>query len=585
MKLLRRALATLLVTAVAVPVGATPAQAGHRLESVASTALSYTDLRTPFQTHTGGDAPVGAWRDQGGRLHVSEAYYRVDLAPYRDAHLFTATAWVSETAANDCAVPRSTELWLTEDADRPTFARQPRELVRHPYAGSAPACVSGYVAFDVTATLNDALAAGRTAVTFALRMPGGKQWQVPFGRRYDDVLHVNLDFNRPPGAPTGITAHGAPCGSVIGGAAPELTADVTDPDDNWLSGTFFVRDLGEPDAPAREFTVERAPARQLRRTLPAGTLAENRAYEVTARTDDGDATSPMSAPCRFETDFTPPPRPTVSSTDYPEDGGFPGTGGGDVAGSFTFTGSADVAEFEYRGAATAGRVPAVGGTATAVLKPGVEGPQSLEVWALDRAGNRSPARTYGFRVASTAPSVTATPYSAVAGTPREVLVTPSERIPGVVEYDHRLDGGAWTTIPAAPDGTVRFTVLTEAVNPHRVDVRGRTAAGVTTGVGSAYFVVDPGSTSVTSADFPEEQDAGAVGVPGVFELRTTNPAVAAFSFEVDGAAPVLAPATAGAASVTYTPTWSGFHMLVVRSLDAHGGQVVDDAYYFFSVAG
>ncbi|MEU4763929.1 hypothetical protein AB0H12_11775 [Actinosynnema sp. NPDC023794] len=293
-----------LIACAVVTAVAEPAQAGQHHAIAVSSARSYTDVREPLRNiTTGNDMPVGAWHDDLGRLHVSKAYYTVDLAQFRGAHVFSARAVFTETAAHDCAEPRSTELWLTDDADRPTYLRAPRELTRHVWTGTNTQCV-GYPSFDVAATLNQVIAEGRDKATFALRMPGARQWDVAHGRRFAKTVTISMYVNTPPATPKDITLQHAPCDSVVPVHSGWLRAQVTDPDGETFDGRFVVRDVARPDE-AREFrSVETASG--LMADLPEGTLADGHTYEVTAQADDGDAVSPMSEPCRFTVRLHPP---------------------------------------------------------------------------------------------------------------------------------------------------------------------------------------------------------------------------------------------------------------------------------------
>ncbi|WP_370949312.1 hypothetical protein AB5J62_17690 [Amycolatopsis sp. cg5] len=110
-------------------------------DTPASAAAVYTDISAPAKSFpaTGTDVPVGAWTDADHRYHSSKAYFTFDLRPFRGAKVSYAEAFATETAANDCAKPRATELWVTDAAAHPTWRDQPKERTGSPAPAPSPA--------------------------------------------------------------------------------------------------------------------------------------------------------------------------------------------------------------------------------------------------------------------------------------------------------------------------------------------------------------------------------------------------------------------------------------------------------------
>ncbi|MEU7526176.1 hypothetical protein AB0A74_10605 [Saccharothrix sp. NPDC042600] len=588
MSRLRRALGTLLVVGAALTTTTVPASANQQptYTRALRTSAVHTDLRAPHDTiPTNGDYPVGTWRDADGKLHNSKAYFTFDLSWYRGARLISAKAHVWERDAADCSRPRAVELWRTDVSEQPTYAHAPREIELIP-GRTSPEC-RGYSTWDLAKVFADTLAAGRTKVTVALRLSGARQWDVRDSRRFAD-LFAEVASNFAPGTPTDLRTHGTACGdTVLRRWDPAmLTATYTDADP-YHRGTprFVVQNVDRPED-RREFTGDSAFGGDIRGRLHP--LTDAQTYEWTVQVDDGLDLSPVSAPCRFTTDYTAPLAPVVSSTDYPENTPYPGVGGGHVPGTFTFEpdGATDVVAYtwEIQGAGRGEVAADEQGRATARIEPGNDGwTAELKVRAVDRAGNPGPERAYKFTVANTKPWGEVTPHYAVIGTPREVVLKESPHLPGIVGYTYRDGNRPPVTVVPDADGTARFTVPGDQPGPVLIMVSGVTAAGVRTAEVGVHYYVDPGQVSVAGVEYPEWGVGGDVGVPGTFEFSSTTPQVVAYEYALGSDEWVSVPAVDGRASITYTPTATGFHNLQVRARTSWGF-VTDHYSYVFFVA-
>jgi len=106
------ALAATLVTGINV---ATPASAST-LATITPVSWAYVDSAAPHTSFGKPvDAlPVGAHVDAAGVTHVSKSYVTVDISALRGSDILSASLLTAETAVNDCATTRETEVWLTD---------------------------------------------------------------------------------------------------------------------------------------------------------------------------------------------------------------------------------------------------------------------------------------------------------------------------------------------------------------------------------------------------------------------------------------------------------------------------------------
>lgn len=407
------------------------------------------------------------------------------------------------------------------------------------------------------------------------------------------VTPASADPVEPPATPTRLRTSGLPCGGepiFVPSDYNYLLVDVVHVGGNYGLGARFT--LWEVDRPEHRYASSESSygMSYVRAGVPADFFADGRTYEWTARAEriDGQV-SPESVSCRFTTDFTPPAdAPLVTSTDYPENSGDPGTGGGSIPGRFTFSanGDEDVVGFHYWGAKSDKRVAAdrPGGTASADIEPGGEGNSAIYVYSFDRAGHHSPTRTFPFYVRWTAPLVTSTPLRSPVGVPRVITFTSEPGFEPVVEYTYRFKDQEPVTIPAAADGTasIAFTPTTPYIE---LLVFGRTATGLKTGEVRESFSAPGGYPVVSSDVYLEYEISGGVGVPGVFTFTPAMPGVVEYTYQIDDEKPVKIPAAAdGTASFTYTPTDTGWHALWVRSRTAAGIESPYSEDYYFGVA-
>ncbi|WP_410584762.1 hypothetical protein [Amycolatopsis sp. lyj-108] len=546
----------------------------------------HTDLRSPTKSFTAGDedVPVGAWTDRG--FHTSKAYFTFDLHPYRGATIGHAQAYATETAANDCTKPRATEMWVTDPATAPTWLRQPKERTKLPGPGAQDGCLWNRVEWNATQAISTALAAGEDSVTLTLRMPNDRQFDPAYGRRVENRLHLYIDYNRPPTAPTELHVGLKPCG-----ADPVYTADnpieifgrVDDHDRSAVSAKVTV---WAADDPAKRLELgpdyfSSAP-RYVRYWLPSDFTTHGREYRWTMQgVEEGGAglTGPVSAPCSFVIDRVPPAtEPLVTSTDYPNDRERHGAVG--IPGTFTVDakGDQDIVGFSTSG----GYVPLdrPGGVATVRYTPTREF-ETFGAWGKDKAGNSGPGATYGFVATPSKPGVTFKKDDVAVGKPLRLDFAPGA-MPGVVEYVYTLGTGAEVVVPAGPDGAAT-TTITPARPSTYLTVSSRTKEGWRSEQWRGTME-QSSVPAVTSSTYPADQPGGGIGVPGEFVFSSARPDVTDFYYTIDDGEPAFVAAENGTATITFTPASAGQHRIEVRVILTNGN-LGDPRYYSFIVNG
>lgn len=444
---------------------------------VSRTTWAYTDSQEPLRSFADGqaNAPVGAWRDAGNRVHKAKSYFTFDLPDLGAGTLVGAQFLATEASANDCTKPRRTEVWHTETATAPTWASAPRERSKLTQTYASPGCVAQSLYWDAGAAAQAAYAGSRR-LTIAMRMPGDVQDDVRYGRAYRNNPTLVLQYNLPPEVPRNLTVDYRYCQAeppLITNRHPLLEATVRDPDPyEQLTAQFAI---WPTDAPAERTEYTTGPSWGAQWLLPDGFLAHDREYTWTVRASDGRATSDWAPPCRFRTDFVVPRTPLVHSETYPEGGtgGAPG-----VPGQFVISpdGDTDIVGYNWRIYHDTTFVPAdgPGGSATITFRPASAGWFTLYFDAVDRAGQRSPVKTYEFFVQDPTPSVVCEPFEGYLDDPRECTFTPN--MANVVSWSYTFNNGELTTVPAGPDGTARVS-LTPTQGLNMLYVTSQTADG------------------------------------------------------------------------------------------------------------
>lgn len=591
---LRRALihslTVALFAAAALTTNVSPAAAGTIYRTIHSSSWAYVDASRPDSSFVdqSGDAPVGAWHDDATGHHISRSYFALDLAPFLGKRIFSAIMFGRETVAEDCD-KRAVELWSTDDFDaRTTWRDKPVERTKLGFMGPIDgyACPAPRLEFDLTHAVAEALAAGRSRLTVALRVPDGEESSLVRGRHFASSVGVTVAYNTPPDTPTNLrTAHPdnvcatqAP-GPYLNGGTHNLYAYVQDPDGTVnLDARFAVWPVDAPDERREFLSVSGSPNAWA--PLPSELPVNGRTYAWQVQADDGDDASPWSQTCYFTYDTDrPATAPMVSSVDYPEN---EWGGGAGIPGTFTFSaaGDTDVIGFHYRdwlGVTNYVAANHAGGSAEVDITPERSGFSAIYVVGVDKAGNRSPERAYEFRVIDTAPIVTG-PRTSPFGVPAEFTFSP--RMPDGVEYLYWFDSGEPTVVVADSDGTARVSV-SKPVGVYLLHVRSRTSAGLLSSVYTTVFaVVD--EPVVTSDVYPELEYGGGVGTSGTFTFAPSRPDVTEYVYRFDSQPETTVAAGADSkATVTWTPTIAHQHTLTVYSRSGDDAVSESRTYTFY----
>ncbi|GAA2785207.1 LamG domain-containing protein [Crossiella cryophila] len=314
---------------------------------------------------------------------------------------------VFQSYAPSCQA-RWTELWQTKTYEPwTTWESQPdgvRKLGEHNVArGYNAACPGDWLGFDVHAAAVDAVG-GNGFVTLMLR--ARDEGDPMAWRKYHANPKLVINYNTYPDQPGELNAAGKPCAVQpqephLRITTPQLNATVGDPDGGMVAAEFEWWIRGErPVGSVR--TATQHSGSPFSATIPAGTFGDGSRIGWRVRAFDGELFGDWSSWCDVTIDLTSPrTAPEVSSADYPAEQNGGGIG---KTGWFTLSapGEADIAEFRYRLTTTELRtVPAVNGKATVPLTPPRDQRNIAEVYAVDKAGNISPKRSYGFFVRST----------------------------------------------------------------------------------------------------------------------------------------------------------------------------------------
>ncbi|MGC4762805.1 hypothetical protein ACLQ20_08120 [Micromonospora sp. DT46] len=620
---------TLGVSGIALVATGSPAVAAPHYESAPSIQIGWTDSATPRKAYGWNDEthmPLGTSVDDAGVSHTSRVYATFDLSAYEGRKIYGGTVFIEEYSAADCG-KRAIEIWRTKPVSTtPTWNSAPEPLTKLDEVLTPEWCPKATLSFDVGAAVQDAVARKQRRITFEIRVPEANESDPAYGRRLNWYRSVGLttQYNS---VPKGDNAHlyngGFPCTQFrpyprLAGFANVLQALGTDadPDDEYrLTSEFAIWPTG--DAAARQvFTSQHAISGRVHTAnLPAGTLVDGKSYAWQARVGDGADFSAWSKKCFFTYDDTSPTAPTVASANYPAtDTGQQAPAG--VPGVFTFSGggSKDVAGFQYSWnglgvntcAATGDlgqlvcrdpfslpntvRADVPGGSATVTLNPTGAGPQQLTVRSLDLAGNISAETVYKTMIPWSAPDVRVENGDPQWGQEVVLKFAPAAGVTGVREYEIVLDNGDRETRQAAEDGTAHFSFIAGNPHGHSVRVRSNSDNGFvsTEASWSTYFYPGPGVKSDVYVQPPDGSPVGGVGVAGTFTFSPppgwTDTVAYRYSF-VDGEELTEIAADAnGRATVTWTPTTSGWVLLTVYAVKPDGTLSEYGNWYSFEVA-
>ena len=244
-----------------------------------------------------------------------------------------------------------------------------------------------------------------------------------------------------------VTGSGRP---YVNTARPTLSARVTDPEGASVTGNVEWSNTG--GAVIGSATTAAAPSGSVVSTVvPTGAFSNGGTYSWRVRGGDGTTLGDWSSYCEMTIDtVAPSSAPSVTSSTYAE-GAWSGAAG--TAGNFTFgaSGASDVASYRYgldtNPPTTVVAAPSLGANATVSVTPSSAGPHTLYVQSLDRAGNASPVRSYGFNV-GVGPVVLSPKTGDVSAAKFPLEAFAASGASGATYQWRRGDADAWITIPA-----------------------------------------------------------------------------------------------------------------------------------------
>jgi hypothetical protein len=580
-----------------------------------SVQLGYTDSARPNQAYdaNGVNFPLGSSVEGGGTVHTSRIYATYDIDQFIGKHFISASLNVQEASATDCT-KRAIEVWSTKAVDStPTWKSAPRELVKQDDALTPEYCPAS-LSFNVSNAISTALAHSQSRVTFELRVPGQYETDPSYGRTLSAYHGVILDmqYNSVPSIDnTTLAAAGRGCGTKgkpvqadnslaplqavandadtdhTQGSNDELTVDFA----VWpVSDSGAVTTVSKPDAESGWYTTA---------NVPSGVLVSATTYGWRVQATDGMDTTAWSKTCYFTYDTVRPSAPTITSTNYPPSGSSTPAPLG-VPGTFVISGvgDPDAAGFEYSwgdlgigGAcevhayaqvicpdpfSVAGTVKFTqpGGSATLKLSPPDGFYDTLSVRTIDLAGNRSTTTTYTVFVPYSAPVVTVVGDTPQWNRPVTLKFAPQPGVKHVTDYAYQMNYGDTQTVQAAADGTASATFVASDPDGYSLTVTSHSMNGFVSDQAHYSIYFDPGPGVTSDVYLSDGDPHGGVGVPGTFTLSPPPGWFSAQEYQYllpDASDWLTVPAGAdGTATITWTPTASGYADILVRAVSADG---------------
>lgn len=315
-------------------------------------------------------------------------------------------------------------------------------------------CVTGWYGYDVVNLVKGW--AGGTTANYGMQLRAGDDAQTHSFWRFHGQNAANaayipslaVNYNRPPNVPTSL----APVtGTRVKSTTPTLSALVSDPDLQQLTGRFFIIDRNTGITVVNGgIGSQVANGQRSSFTVPAGRLVNDGSYVWSARGHDGVELGSGTVELALTVDTTGV-GPTAASASAYTNGQWNTQG---PATTFTFStdvnDTVDANRFNWRldnGPVQTVTATVSGGKATgttATQNPS-SGWHTLNVQALDAAGNAGPNTqfTFGARAGLTSPRA----GDATSAEADLAAVGPASN---GVHYEYMLAGGTtWTQIPPA----------------------------------------------------------------------------------------------------------------------------------------
>ncbi|WP_158073518.1 LamG-like jellyroll fold domain-containing protein [Actinophytocola xanthii] len=324
----------------------------------------------------------------------------------------TFRIWQVWKYSNSCdpAAVDALQLWHTSGiASNTTWNNQPPWYTHLSSANSVPkagSCDPNWVGLDAKSAVQTAATNGSPNLVLGLRAAsegndtGWKRFYVQSGT----YPMLSITYNRKPAAPTAVDtepklAACTWCGGTpyVGATRLNLKGAITDPDGGQVTGRWNIR---KPGLETRSQTL--ASGSKFATPLDTTGIANGTTVTWDLTGTDGALTGPTVTGPKFVIDKTAPAtEPAVNGVIYKPDNQW--HGGVNVADTFTFGPGAETDIDHYLWgwqSPPSNKVPATGGlngTAKVAISPEGDGPRTLYVQSVDRAGNRS-LRTKEYRI-------------------------------------------------------------------------------------------------------------------------------------------------------------------------------------------
>lgn len=431
--------------------------------------------------------------------YQDRSVFQFGIAPVRGASVHKATFKIYQVWKNsnscDPADVDPLELYRTSQIGPGTTWNSPLSWGQNPESAvrSVPKlshCAPDWVGLNVVDLVRDAAAANSGVVTVGLRANdevgdnGWKRFYVQSGF----YPKIEIEFNRRPAVPSGVDVSPplSPCRWCAGETyAPDtelsLIGRVHDDDGGQVTAKWAIT----PSPGAREQTV--ASGKPVTTKIRTSDYPENTRVTWSIRASDGELDSaPVNGPS-FVVDTIDPATPVVASTTYPPDNAW--HGGVGVPGTFTFTPSDDAPNDDIdhylwswgSGPVTKVDADSLGGGTSASIAPVGDGPRTLYVQSVDRAGNRSePPTQYRFYVRAGNGALSQWSFegnaqdTAFLGDNHGTVTGPATYVQGAVGTAIDFERGGTATAPHAVPTDASFTAAAWV----RVDEVNRTHTAV-----------------------------------------------------------------------------------------------------------
>ena len=404
------------------------------------------------------------YSDSGGSWTARSFVRFNDLTWLQGKHVQAATLYLWNFHSWSCT-PAQWETWETLYVNNTVrWTNQPTwvKLLGYTSAtkGYDTSCGDGWVNSSVTGAFADH-ANGATCCTVNIGLRATSETNHLGWKRFNSSEaasndpYVTLTYTSKPTVTARSTVPSTTC--VIGSArpfintkTPQLKAQIADPEgaavtaryEWWVTNGSLIGSSTQGPAASGSWTTA---------VVPSGAFAEGGNYSWRVRGNDGIVDGPWSSWCEFTVDTTAPSAaPSVSSSNYPEG---QWAGGAGTAANFTLgaSGVSDVTAYQYgldvNPPNQTVNAVSLGAGASVSVPISNDGPHTLYVRSVDRAGNQSAIRQYAFNAGSA--GVTAPKTGDITAAKTAITAVASPGISSVTYQWRRGDADVWINIPAA----------------------------------------------------------------------------------------------------------------------------------------